>query len=349
MRGNIIHMSLSEGRVVYSEPLYQYDYGQKLVLEGVNLPASYEVHFSNFEHGESVTQIADSTGVTIPDMLLTSGQKIFVWVYLHNAETDGETVYKGIIPVNERAKPSDAPPTPVQQSIIEEAIITLNKGVSTVETLAEQIPEDIRDALNEAKESGEFDGPQGPQGPRGQKGERGYKGEKGDPGEKGEKGDPGDPGEKGEKGDPGEPGPQGPKGNKGDKGVKGDTGETGPQGPRGLQGEPGDPTSLIDDTAGSGVTNRTWSANKLNTILNTITVSYALSSGVTAGESVDITSAVDLPAEASVKGIAIQCIYGGSSIDYNAVVVFNPTNKHFILMPTITQTPIQANFVVFYS
>ena len=198
MRGNIIHMSLSEGRVSYSESLYQYDYGQKLVLEGVNLPTLYEVHFSNFEHGESVTQIGDSTGVTIPDMLLTSGQKIFVWLYLHNGQDDGETVYKGIIPVNERAKPSDTPPTPVQQSVIEEAIVALNNGVSTVESLAEQIPTDINNALAEAKASGEFDGPQGP---KGEKGDPGEPGEKGNQGPRGERGYPGEPGEKGEKGD----------------------------------------------------------------------------------------------------------------------------------------------------
>lgn len=264
MRGNIIHMSLSEGRVVYSEPLYQYDYGQKLVLEGVNLPASYEVHFSNFEHGESVTQIADGTGVTIPDMLLTSGQKIFVWVYLHNAETDGETVYKGIIPVNSRAKPTDVEPTPVQQSVIDQTIAALNSGIETVQGIAEQMPEDIAEALAEAKASGEFDGPPGPQGeqgPQGEPGPRGYPGELGPTGPQGprglqgEAGPKGEPGEQGPKGDTGPRGPQGPqglkgdKGNKGDRGAKGETGDTGPQGPRGLKGEPGEAGPKGEDGA----------------------------------------------------------------------------------------------------
>ena len=67
-------------------------------------------------------------------------------------------------------------------------------------------------ALNEAKASGVFDGPQG---------ERGPKGDKGDPGEKG------DTGATGEKGDTGEQGIQGPKGDKGDTGA---TGATGPKG-----------------------------------------------------------------------------------------------------------------------
>ena len=164
MRGNTIKMSLSERKVVYPkdhEELYQYDYGQKLVLEGVALPTTYEVHFSNNEHGESVTQLGDSTGVNIPDMLLTTGQKIYVWVYLHNDSTDGETVYRGVIPVNERAKPTDAPPTPVQQSVVEEAIVALNDGVEQVEQAVANVGQDIQDALIEAKESGEFDGPKG--------------------------------------------------------------------------------------------------------------------------------------------------------------------------------------------
>ena len=234
MRGNIIHMSLSEGRVAYSEPLYQYDYGQKLVLEGVNLPASYEVHFSNFEHGESVTQIADSTGATIPDMLLTTGQKIYVWVYLHNDSTDGETVYRGVIPVNERAKPTDVEPTPVQQSVIDQTIAALNNGVQTVQGIIEQMPEDIAEALTEAKESGEFDGPMGPQGPQGIPGE---------------------------KGDTGDIGPQGPQGPKGDKGDTGDIGPQGPQGPQGPKGETPDISGKADKT--DTILNTTLSRGRL--------------------------------------------------------------------------------------
>lgn len=276
MRGNEIRMILSDGRVSYPEgsvELYQYDYGQRLVLEGLNLPVAYEVHFSNDEHGESVTQIADSTGVDIPDMLLTTGQKIYVWVYLHNTENDGETVYKGIIPVKERAMPKDTPPTPVQQSALDQAIAAFNAGI-------EEIPTDIQSALAEAKASGEFDGPPGPKGDSGDSGPQGPKGEVGPKGDAGEPGEPGvyygtqeptDPDIKvwinpngdqsnilkvksnGEwvdipaiKGDKGEDGAQGPKGDKGDtgeqgpQGPKGDTGEQGPQGARGMKGDKGD-------------------------------------------------------------------------------------------------------------
>ena len=58
----------------------------------------------------------------------------------------------------------------------------------------------IKNVLQEAKDSGEFDGPQGPQGIPGPQGNPGEKGDPGDPGPKGEKGDPGEPGQNGEPG-----------------------------------------------------------------------------------------------------------------------------------------------------
>lgn len=68
------------------------------------------------------------------------------------------------------------------------------------------------EALAQAKESGEFDGPQGPQGPRGENGPQG------------EKGDTGPAGPKGDTGDTGAQGPQGDTGPKGDTGAAGEAG-----------------------------------------------------------------------------------------------------------------------------
>lgn len=97
---------------------------------------------------------------------------------------------------------------------------------------------------------------QGPQGPKGDTGATGATGPKGDTGATGATGP------QGPKGDTGATGPQGPKGD------TGATGATGPQGPA------GDPTSLIDDTAGSGVMNKTWSADKLAAINSQLTRIY---------------------------------------------------------------------------
>jgi hypothetical protein len=59
----------------------------------LELPAAYEVHFSNYEHGESTIVLATSNEVAIPDAYFINGKDIYVWVYLHTGANDGETEY----------------------------------------------------------------------------------------------------------------------------------------------------------------------------------------------------------------------------------------------------------------
>ena len=176
MRGNTIRLQLKKNRVTQTGNLFQFDYGQFLVFTGVELPGTYEVHFSNQEKGNAKTALGDSTGVEIPDEFLLTGEPIHVWVYLHDGESDGETEYHGIIGVTPRAKPTDQAPTPVQQSVIDQAISALTAGVAEVEGLAEGIPQTIDTALAEAKASGEFDGPPGADGKDGKDGSDGQPG-----------------------------------------------------------------------------------------------------------------------------------------------------------------------------
>lgn len=132
MRGNIIKAVYNDTGRYKTVPLYQYDYGQILQIEGAELPTAYEVHFSNTLHGAATTQIGDADGVSIPDMYLLKDQAIYAWLYLHTGEDDGETEFMITIPVNHRSKAEDVPPTPVQQSVIEEAIAVLNQAVEDV-------------------------------------------------------------------------------------------------------------------------------------------------------------------------------------------------------------------------
>lgn len=118
-------------------PLYQFDYGQQLVFEGFDLPAAFEVQFSNEMQGEATTQIGSDNTVAIPDAYLLSGKNVYAWLFLHEGENDGETVYCIEIPVIERAEPTEETPTPVQQDAITEAIAALNAGVSAAEGYAE--------------------------------------------------------------------------------------------------------------------------------------------------------------------------------------------------------------------
>lgn len=192
MKQNEISLHLQKGRASIAGRLYQFDYGQKLLFEGVTLPNAYEVHFSNQQYGSSKTVIGDQTGVIIPDEYLLTGENIYVWVYLHDGNDDGETEYQGMILVSRRAKPTEVTPTPVQQDVITTAIAALNSGVSVVEQIAEDLPGTITDALQQAKDSGDFQGDKGEKGDKGDKGDTGETGPKGDTGEKGEKGDPGE-------------------------------------------------------------------------------------------------------------------------------------------------------------
>lgn len=145
MRGNTISVELVYGKMNRTGHMYQFDYGQILKFTGVELPFAYEVHFSNEEHGDSITSIGDSNGVVIPDQFFLSGEDIYFWIYLHDDENDGETEYSGVIPIVERTKPTNYEPTPVQQDTITQAIAALDAAV-------EQTGLDVI-ATNDAKEA----------------------------------------------------------------------------------------------------------------------------------------------------------------------------------------------------
>lgn len=159
---NIVKASFVFGKTATTRSLRQWDYGQVLQFEGIDLPAAYTVHFANQPtNGNAKTQVGGPDGVTILDEYLTTGLPVYAWVYLHSGADDGETVYSVTIPVTKRPRPVEDEPTPVQQGAIDTAIAALNEGVETVEGIAEAIPQTIDAALEAAKESGEFDGPPG--------------------------------------------------------------------------------------------------------------------------------------------------------------------------------------------
>lgn len=146
MSNSIVTAAIRTKGINKTRPLYQYDYGITLQLIGAELPQSYEVHFSNTQKGNATTQIGDENGVAIPDTYLTTGSDVYAWLYLHDGTTDGETIREILIPVIPRAKPTDQPPTPVQQSVIEEAIAALNSAV-------QKTGQDVTDADRSASEA----------------------------------------------------------------------------------------------------------------------------------------------------------------------------------------------------
>lgn len=126
-------IAISEGN------LWQYDYGQILKIQGLNLPAVYTVDFANIGDTDSVPMIGDENGVQIPDSLLATGKSIYAYVWLHAGDDDGETEYKICIPVFPRPERSDEEPTPAQQTVIDQLITQLNSGIEHVDEIAESI------------------------------------------------------------------------------------------------------------------------------------------------------------------------------------------------------------------
>ena len=130
---NILKLAFKHQTKITSRPLYQYDYGQIIKFIDLDLPEAFEVHFSNYEHGNAYTMIATSNEIAIPDVLLQTGLNIYVWIYLHTGLNDGETEYMVEIPINKRAQPSNEEPTPQQQDVITQTIAALNSAASTIQ------------------------------------------------------------------------------------------------------------------------------------------------------------------------------------------------------------------------
>ena len=139
----------------YSLKTWQYDYGQILRIEGLNLPTAVEIHFALTEKGgESVTRIGMTkdgvTDVVIPDSFLenndvTQDYRIYAFIYLRD-DTSGQTEYKIPISVTSRPKP-EAFDRPEDGEIFKEAIQAVRES-------ADQAAESARQAET-AKESAE--------------------------------------------------------------------------------------------------------------------------------------------------------------------------------------------------
>lgn len=147
----IITVKYSSNGYTKTRAAYQYDYGQVLRLEGFPegiLPDPFEVHFS-VGNGLAKTQIGTDSAVSVLDECLERYGTIAAWLFLHDTASDGETKYTIEIPVRSRSKTVDAPPTPVQQSAITQAIAALQTGVSAAEaaqTAAEAAADSVRNA-----------------------------------------------------------------------------------------------------------------------------------------------------------------------------------------------------------
>ncbi|MBQ1340885.1 MAG: hypothetical protein IIY33_00240 [Erysipelotrichaceae bacterium] len=76
----------------YTRNAHQFDKGQKLIMTGIALPESFEVHMSNEkEGGLAYSCKGNAEGVYIPDALFVSGEYVYVWLYDISKDHEGSS------------------------------------------------------------------------------------------------------------------------------------------------------------------------------------------------------------------------------------------------------------------
>ena len=125
--------------------LWQWDYGQRLRIEGLKLPTAVEIHFALAEFaGDAIPRVGTTkdgvTEVVIPDSLLEhqaagATYEIYAWIYLAD-KTTGETIKRISMQVKCRPKP-EGHDTPEDAELFREAIEAVNASADRAETARE--------------------------------------------------------------------------------------------------------------------------------------------------------------------------------------------------------------------
>lgn len=135
MEGKTTHILFGEERICETKPLYQYDYGQELSFDDIELPSVFEVFFQNGVIKDAEPVLGYNGVVAIPDALFDTGKNIVAFVFLHEDSTDGETEYVVRIPVRPRSKVPGDEITPEEYRIVSELVAV----VQTVADKTEQM------------------------------------------------------------------------------------------------------------------------------------------------------------------------------------------------------------------
>lgn len=346
---NIVRAVFGGSKTTRTRRLWKIDKGMQLQFVDLNLPTAYQVHFANTPaSGQAKVVTATSDTVEIPYEYLQTGADVYAWVYLTPESGVGYTEYMVTIPVYARPDVTDEEPTPAQQSALDTAISALNSGVESVQAAVAGVQDSIDTALQEAKDSGEFDGADGYTPVKGVDyfdGERGEKGEKGDTGATGAKGDKGDKGETGADGySPAATVTQTATG--ATVTVTDKTGTTTAQISNGAPGSPGNdgvsPTiSVIDITGGHRVTITDATGQHSFDVMDGESGAGAVQDVQVAGVSVlsDGVANVPLAAQGKLGVIQLNSFYGIAAAG-NGFVTINKADSNMTKVGTDNNRPI---------
>ena len=150
-------------RKVLAGKLWQYDYGQVLRIQGLNLPKAVEIHFSLQESGgEAKKRVGFTkdgvTDVVIPESMLENEESlgnynIYAFIYLAD-DTNGQTEYKICMPVKARPKP-EAFDKPEDEEIFREAITAVRESAERAESAEQKAAQHAEQTKADAIKTGE--------------------------------------------------------------------------------------------------------------------------------------------------------------------------------------------------
>lgn len=135
--------------------VWQWDYGQILRIQGLNLPTAVEVDFAVAGASESIPRIGTTkdgvTDVVIPDSLIETGNNLVAYIYLRDSGS-GNTEYQIDMIVTKRAKP-EAYDTPEDKELFGHAIEAVNAAADRAEKAGQTAQEAATKTGQDAEET----------------------------------------------------------------------------------------------------------------------------------------------------------------------------------------------------
>lgn len=155
MENRIITAVFKESKNTKVSDVWQWDYGQILRIQGLNLPTAVEVDFAVAGASESIARIGTTkdgvTDVVIPDSLIETGKNLVAYIYLRDSES-GNTEYQIDMLVTKRAKP-EAYDTPEDKEMFGQAIEAVNTAADRAEKAGRTAQEAATKAGQDAEQT----------------------------------------------------------------------------------------------------------------------------------------------------------------------------------------------------
>lgn len=137
--------------------VWQWDYGQTLRIQGLDLPTAVEVDFAVAGASESIARIGTTkdgvTDVVIPDSLIETGKNLVAYIYLRDSAS-GNTEYQIDMLVTKRAKP-EAYDRPEDKKLFGQAIEAVNTAADRAEKAGQTATEAAGQAAEDAQQTAE--------------------------------------------------------------------------------------------------------------------------------------------------------------------------------------------------